>query len=63
MNEKVLAAIAGGGPGTDFGDHYFRTTPRLESGDPRYAWVNQTIFVGRGRLGSGTVVYEVFRVT
>jgi Protein of unknown function (DUF3237) len=63
MNEKVGTALAGGGEGTDFGDHYFRTTPRLETGDPRYAWVNQTIFVGRGRLGPGTVLYEVYRVT
>jgi hypothetical protein len=62
MNETVQAAMAGGGT-TDFDDHYFRTTPRLESGDPRYAWVNQTAFVGRGRLGPGTVLYEVFRVT
>jgi hypothetical protein len=63
MNEKVGTALAGRGEGTDFSDHYFRTTPRLETGDPRYAWVNQTIFVGRGRLGPGTVLYEVYRVT
>jgi Protein of unknown function (DUF3237) len=62
MNDKVAAAI-GGSSQTDFADHYFRTTPRLETGDPRYAWVNQTIFVGRGRLGPGTVLYEVYRVT
>ena len=63
MNAKVGAALAGASQGTDFADHYFRTTPRLESGDPRYAWVNQTIFVGRGRMGPGSVVYEVYRVT
>ena len=63
MNEKVMAAMGGGGQGTDFDDHYFRTTPRLETGDPRYTWVNQTLFVGRGRLGPGTVQYEVYRVT
>jgi hypothetical protein len=63
MNEKVQAAFAGGGTGTDFDDHYFRIATRLETGDPRYAWVNQSLFVGRGRLGPGTVLYEVFRVT
>jgi hypothetical protein len=63
MNAKVGAALAGTSQGTDFTDHYFRTTPRLETGDLRYAWVNQTIFVGRGRLGPGSVVYEVYRVT
>lgn len=62
MNEKVLTAMGGVGQ-TDFDDAYFRTTPRLESGDPRYAWVNQTIFVGRGRIGPGTVLYEVYRVS
>jgi hypothetical protein len=63
MNYKVAAALAGSSEGTDFADHYFRSTPRLETGDPRYAWANQTIFVGRGRLGPGTVLYEVYRVT
>jgi hypothetical protein len=29
--------LTGGTTGTDFGDHYFVTTPRLESGDPRYS--------------------------
>ena len=49
--------------GTDFGEHYFVTTPRLESGDPRYTWVNQTIFVGQGRIQPGPVVeFQVFRV-
>ncbi|KIU16031.1 DUF3237 family protein, partial [Mycolicibacterium llatzerense] len=40
------------------------TTPRLECGDPKYAWVNQTIFVGQGRIQPGPVVeFQVFRVT
>jgi hypothetical protein len=38
--------------------------PRLETGDPRYEWVNQTVFVAEGRLHRGPVVeYRVFRVT
>jgi len=45
-------------------EHYFRTCLRLETGDPRYAWVNQTVFVAQGRLHPGPVVeYRVFRVT
>lgn len=62
MNVKTMSALAGAGE-TEFADHYYRVTPRLETGDPRYAWVNQTIFVGRGRLGPGRVLYEVYRVT
>ena len=49
---------------SDYGDHYFRTAPRIETGDERYAWVNQTVFVGEGRLHPGPVVeYRVHRVT
>ena len=48
---------------TDFGDQYFRTTPRFETGDPRYAWLNQSTFVAEGRiLPERTVEYKVYRV-
>jgi hypothetical protein len=61
--EAAHAANAGE-RSSDYGDHYFRTAPRLECGDPRYAWVNQTLFVGEGRLHPGPVVeYRVSRVT
>ena len=60
MNEAVQRAMAGGETGFD--DQYFRTAPRLETGDPRYAWVNTTLFVARGRLVPGGVEYEVHRV-
>jgi hypothetical protein len=56
----VQAAMAGGE--TRYGDQYFRTTPRLETGDPRYAWVNTTLFVARGRIVPQGVGYEVSRV-
>jgi hypothetical protein len=37
---------------------------RLETGDERYAWVNQTLFVADGRVHPGPVVeYRVHRVT
>ena len=63
LTEKVMAAVGTGTEGTAFDDQYFRTTPRLESGDERYAWVNQTLFVGKGRMIPGGVEYEVYRVT
>lgn len=62
MNDKLVGAMLGDGT-TDFDDHYFRTTPRLETGDERYAWVNTTIFVAHGRITGSGVEYEVFRVT
>lgn len=62
INEASMAAI--GGAGSDFEDHYFRTNPRLETGDERYAWVNQTMFIGKGHVLPGLVVeYDVYRVT
>ena len=63
LTEKVMEAVQTGTAGTDFDDQYFRTTPQLETGDERYAWVNQTLFVGRGRMIPGGVEYEVYRVT
>jgi hypothetical protein len=62
MNEKVQAAI-NSGTGTEFNDQYFRIAPRFETGDPRYAWLNQSAFVGEGRVHPGLgVEYRVFRV-
>lgn len=61
--DAALAANAGE-RSSDYGEHYFRTTPRLETGDERYAWVNRTVFVGEGRLHPGPVVeYRVHRLT
>jgi hypothetical protein len=63
LTDKVTTAMATMSEATEFDDQYFRTTPRLETGDERYAWANQAIFVGRGRLIPGGVEYEVYRVT
>ena len=62
LTETVMTATRTMAEETDFGDQYFRITPRLESGDERYGWVNQTVFVGRGRLIPGGAAYEVYRV-
>ncbi|MCU0260813.1 MAG: DUF3237 domain-containing protein [Ilumatobacteraceae bacterium] len=61
MNAAVLGAMGGGE--TSFDDQYFRTTPRMETGDPRYDWVNTTMFAARGRMIPGGVEYEVYRLT
>jgi hypothetical protein len=62
INQVVGQAMATGA-GTSYEDQYFRTTPRFETGDPRYAWMNQGVFVARGRLcEGGGVEYEVSRV-
>jgi hypothetical protein len=63
MNEAVMRQLADPSSSTDYADQYFRTTPRLETGDPRYAWLNQTVFVAEGRLPAlSGVEYKVYRV-
>ncbi len=63
INDVVQQALSAGA-GTQYEDHYSRTTPRFETGDPRYAWLSETVFVAAGHLQPGLVVeYEVFRVT
>jgi hypothetical protein len=61
--EALQRGLADGKTGTDFGDQYFRSQPRFETGDPRYAWMTQSVFVGEGRLlPNRTVDYRVHRV-
>ncbi len=48
-NEVLGQAAAACSP-TEFSVQSIRTHWLLESGDPRYAWVNQNVFVGEGRL-------------
>ena len=63
LTPAVLAVFAGGDIATDFGEQYFVTVPRLEAGDERYAWVNQTVFVAEARVLPGPrIEYRVFRV-
>ena len=61
LNPTVQKAIASGGA-TEYGEQYFFTNPRFETGDPRYAWLNTTFFVGEGRVIAGPgVEYRVWR--
>ncbi|MFN7003958.1 MAG: DUF3237 domain-containing protein [Roseinatronobacter sp.] len=57
----VLAQVARG-EDVDPSLYYMRTLPRLETGDPRYAWVNRTIFVGTGARFANAVQIRVFEV-
>jgi hypothetical protein len=61
MNEKILAALAKG-EDTDYGDTYFMTQPRFETGDPRYQWVNRIVAVAEGRVLPGAVEYHVYQL-
>jgi hypothetical protein len=62
MNAAASQAI-NGGAATKFEDHYVRVLFTFETGDPRYQWLNQTVFLGEGRFPTGsTVEYRVFEV-
>jgi hypothetical protein len=61
MNEALMGALQNG-TGTEFGDQYFYTNPRVETGDERYTWLNTTFFIGEGRvLPDLGVEYRVWR--
>jgi len=59
MNEKANTALEQGGS-TEYGDTYFMTQPRFETGDSRYRWLNGTMAVAEGRMGPNAVEYRVF---
>jgi hypothetical protein len=61
INEKVTAVLAEGSE-TQYGDTYFITQPRFETGDPRYAWLNSTVAVAEGRVLPNAVEYRVYQV-
>lgn len=57
----VLADVARGKPvSPDL--YYMRTHARLETGDPRYDWVNRTLFVGTGARLQAAVTLSLFAI-
>lgn len=62
LNEAAVTASATHGAESSFEDHYFRTAPRFETGAAQYAWLQQSTFVGKGRMSADGVQYEVYRV-
>jgi Protein of unknown function (DUF3237) len=63
VTEAIANILGGANESTEFGDQYFFVNPRMETGDERYAWVNQTLFLGQGRAVAGPAVeYLIYRV-
>jgi hypothetical protein len=52
------------GVGTPIGDGLFeiRTAPMFQTGDPRYAYLNNVLGVGIGRSNPTGVVYDIYAV-
>lgn len=45
-----------------FGETYLRTTPKLETSDERYAWVNALVLVGYNEMSGGRVDFRIYSV-
>jgi hypothetical protein len=58
---EVLAALARG-EAVDPKSYYMRTTPRFETGDPRYLWLNRLIAVGSGERLAAAVRLTLLEV-
>jgi hypothetical protein len=61
MNDAVMSAVRGDGE-TAFGDQYWYTHVRIESGAEQYRWINRTLFVGHGRIATDGIEYEIYRL-
>jgi len=59
--KEVLDAVARG-EDVDPASYYMRTHARLETGDPRYEWVNKTLFVGVGARMQQSVKVDLYAI-
>ena len=55
---EVIAAL-GRGEKVDPSAYYFRTTPRFETGDPRYAFLNRLVAVSTGDRRATGPIYTI----
>lgn len=58
---EVMARVAQG-EDVDPMSYYMRTHCRLESGDPRYDWVNRSLFLSLGGRRASSVVVSVYEI-
>jgi len=55
---EVIAALGRGEP-VDPGSYYFRTTPRFETGSPKYAFLNRILAVSTGDRRAEGPIYSI----
>lgn len=61
-SEAFLTALQTG-KATDFAQQYMRMSPQFETGDERYAWLEQHLFIAEGRLaGKKEIEYKICRI-
>ena len=62
QTEKFKSAAANANS-TEWDDQYMRMIFHFDTGTTKYAWLNQSVFVGRGRLAVGNQIeYEIYKV-
>lgn len=59
---EIISALAKG-EDVAADSYYMRTHARLETGDPRYAWVNRTLFLGSGSRQAASVKVDLFAIS
>ncbi|QDC08561.1 DUF3237 domain-containing protein [Oceanicola sp. D3] len=59
---EVMARVAAG-EDVDPMEYYMRTHCRLETGDPRYAWVNKQLFIGIGGRRATRVEISLYELS
>ncbi len=59
FNAAVSRALAAGGD-AQFGDTLFMAQVQFETGDPRYAWLNETLAVAEARETAAGVEYQLY---
>ncbi|HXK54545.1 MAG TPA: DUF3237 domain-containing protein [Hyphomicrobiales bacterium] len=59
--KEIMAAVAAG-EDIDPAHYYMRTHARLETGDPRYDWVNRALFIGSGGRRKSSVEITLYRI-
>jgi hypothetical protein len=59
----IINPDAAPGGETQYGDTYFMTQPRFETGDERYQWLNNIVVVGEGRSLPNAVEYRLYQLT
>jgi len=58
---EVIAALGRGEP-VDPGRYYFRTTPRFDTGDARYAFLNRIVTVASGDRRAEGPIYTIHEI-
>jgi len=56
-----LRAVSG--QPVDASEYYLRVTPRFETADERYAWLNRLVCVGTGAFGQHQAAFRMYALT